>query len=88
MTAADLAMLSEVEEAVAKMTSVKWSVDVDAREGGVDQIIDAQDLAIAFMTVPMHDDDDLPLRDALGIVLLRNNAVRLLELARKGAEKP
>ncbi len=80
----DAAMIAEVEAANGRMTVAPWSIDPDLRNGGADQILAPDGLTIAFMTTPTGDDDEQPIRDAEGIVLLVNNRDRLIELAKIG----
>lgn len=77
------AMIADAEAKCAKIAPGDWQVDPDVREGGADQIIDAEGLTIAFMASAVFDDLE-PLDNAEAIVALVNNRHELFRLAKIG----
>lgn len=81
MTPEDVKMLDELEAAVQLMTPGDWTL-AGCSSGGLILSRERCTLDAAYQ----QSVQIVPSTDAIGIALLRNNALRLIELARKGAE--
>ncbi len=94
--AADLAMVEEVEKALAQMTLGEWRMfschAYSVGENGANVFSvgsPRKERTVGFSPMDLDDPDRHEAHANMkGLVLLRNNAARLIALARKGAEKP